>query len=72
MKKIFVSAASLLMGLSILSSCNNGGSPTRATEKEVKTISDTPEYFFFVRNWRKNTAIHTPLKLVTTLKYLEQ
>ena len=46
MKKITLIASSLLIGLSIFTSCNNTDTSKTTAEKEVKaTQSDAPEYF---------------------------
>ena len=46
MKKIFLFTSGLLLGLSILSSCNNAGNSKATADKETKTTQAvTPEYF---------------------------
>lgn len=46
MRKILLVASSLLIGFSILSSCNNADKTKAPADKEIRAIqTDTPEYF---------------------------
>ena len=68
MTKIFFSA-SLLIGISILSGCNNGDTSKTTAGKEVKVISsDTPEYFNLRPKLEKDYGYTHAVKIGDDLK----
>ena len=69
MTKIYLFASSLLIGLSILSSCNNADTSKPTTDKEVKaTQSDTPEYFNLRPKLEKDYGYTHAVKIGDDLK----
>ena len=69
MTKIYLFASSLLIGLSILSSCNNADTSKPTTDKEVKaTQSDTPEYFNLRPKLEKDYGYTHAVKIGNDLK----
>ena len=69
MTKIFLFASSLLIGLSILSSCNNADTSKATADKEVKTSQpDTPEYFNLRPKLEKEYGYSHAVKIGKELK----
>ncbi len=70
MTKIFLLASSLLIGLSILSSCNNAADSSKETaDKGAKaTQSDTPEYFNLRPKLEKDYGYSHAVKIGDDLK----
>jgi enamine deaminase RidA (YjgF/YER057c/UK114 family) len=69
MTKIFLFAAGLLLGVSVLSSCNNPGSSPATTDKELKaTEPDTAEYFLFRPKLEKEYGYSHAVKIGNDLK----
>ena len=69
MTKISLFTSSLLIGLSILSSCNNADTSTATAEKEVKaTQSDTLEYFNLRPKLEKDYGYSHAVKIGDDLK----
>jgi 2-iminobutanoate/2-iminopropanoate deaminase len=69
MTKISLFSSGLLIGLSILSSCNNADTSKATADKEVKaTRSDTPEYFLFRPKVEKDYGYSHAVKIGDDLK----
>ena len=69
MTKIYLFASSLLIGLSILSSCNNADTSKPTTDKEVKaTQSEIPEYFNLRPKLEKDYGYTHAVKIGNDLK----
>ncbi len=69
MTKTFLFASSLLIGLSILSSCNNADTSKATADKEVKTSQpDTPEYFNLRPKLEKEYGYSHAVKMGNELK----
>ena len=69
MKTISLFTTSLLIGLSILSSCNNADTSKVTTDKEVKaTQSDKPEYFNLRPKLEKDYGYSHAVKIGDDLK----
>jgi 2-iminobutanoate/2-iminopropanoate deaminase len=69
MTKISFLAAGLLIGLSILSSCNNADTSKATADKEIKTAqSDTPEYFLLRPKLEKEYGYSHAVKIGDDLK----
>jgi enamine deaminase RidA (YjgF/YER057c/UK114 family) len=69
MTKISLFASSLLIGLSILTGCNNADTSKVTAEKEVKTTqSDTPEYFNLRPKLEKDYGYSHAVKIGDDLK----
>ena len=69
MTKTFLFASSLLIGLSILSSCNNADTSKATADKEVKTSQpDTPEYFNLRPKLEKEYGYSHAVKIGNELK----
>jgi len=69
MTKIFPLASSLLISLSILSSCTNTDTSKMTADKEVKTVQpDTPEYFNLRPKLEKDYGYSHAVKIGDDLK----
>jgi len=69
MTNFFLFTSSLLVGLSILSSCNSTETPKPTADKEVKaTLSDTPEYFNLRPKLEKDYGYSHAVKIGDDLK----
>ena len=69
MTKIFLFASCLLIGLSILSGCNNADTSKAMADKEVKASqSDTPEYFNLRPKLEKEYGYSHAVKIGNDLK----
>ena len=69
MTKISLFASSLLIGLSILTGCNNADTSKVTADKEVKTTqSDTPEYFNLRPKLEKDYGYSHAVKIGDDLK----
>lgn len=69
MTKIYLFASSLLMGLSLLSGCNNTDTSKATAEKELKaTQSDLPEYFNLRPKLEKDYGYSHAVKIGDDLK----
>jgi len=69
MTKTFLFASSLLIGLSILSSCNNADTSKATADKKVKTSQpDTPEYFNLRPKLEKEYGYSHAVKIGNELK----
>ncbi len=69
MTKIFLFASCLLIGLSILSGCNNADTSKPIADKEVKASqSDTPEYFNLRPKLEKEYGYSHAVKIGNDLK----
>jgi enamine deaminase RidA (YjgF/YER057c/UK114 family) len=69
MTKISLFASSILIGLSILSGCNNADTSKATVDKEVKaTQSDTPEYFNLRPKLEKDYGYSHAVKIGDDLK----
>lgn len=69
MKKIFLFASTLLIGLSIISSCNNTETSKATADKEVKAApSEIPEYFNLRPKLEKDYGYTHAVKIGDDLK----
>ena len=69
MTKIYLFASSLLIGLSILSGCNNAHTSKATADKEVKaTQSEIPEYFNLRPKLEKDYGYTHAVKIGDDLK----
>ncbi len=68
MRKISLFASGILVGLSIISSCNNTDTSKATADKEVKATTDTPEYFLFRPKLEKEYGYSHAVKIGDDLK----